>query len=374
MENKKILLIRSVDTGEFGGAEVYQTKLGEVLRNNGFEPVIVTTSEGLLFDAKKKGFRVVRAPRVQRQNWSGVKNFLFPLYILEQKKLTKWYKQLFVKERPAVINVQSKDEWIAATRAAKGLGIRVLWTDHADFRSWVLVNVKVKYKNAIGKWILKCAKDAYKIMVISEAEKKWFEQNVCKMDNMMVVRNGVVDEFEKYKRVKANPKKFCFVGRLVKEKGIEELLDAFSSVKESEKKAELVLCGGEKDEVKVPGAEALGRVDDVLPILAECGMFVLPSYNEGMSLALLEAMMMGKTIITTDIKGVKELIKDKENGILVPAKDAGALEKAMIYVLNNPEKSAKMGEKARKKYEEEYDFSEIFAKRMLPLYNIEKEK
>lgn len=375
MENRKVLLIRSVGANEFGGAEVYQTKLATLLKENGFEPVIVTTSEGLLFDAKKKGFRVVRAPRVQRQNWSGVRNFLFPLYVKEQAKMKKWYRKLFLNEKPAVINVQSKDEWIAATRAAKGLNIRVLWTDHADFRSWVMTNVKVKYKNWIGKWILKCARNAYKIVMISETEKKWFLKNVCELDNIVVIKNGVIDEYEKYKHVKANKKKFCFVGRVVKEKGIDELMEAFSAVREQCKGVELIVCGEGKYEGKVPeGVTMLGRVDNVLPELAKCATFILPSYKEGMSLALLEAMMMGKTIIASDIKGNREMISDKKEGLLVEAKSARALEEAIKDVVDNPDNAAWMGKNARARFEAEFNFSEIFAKSMLPLYNVEKEK
>ena len=383
---RKVLLIRNVAPDKFGGAEMYQLKLAEILKRNGFEPVVVTASDSLLFKAKEKGFRVVRAPWIKRQNWSGVRNFLFPLYVLEQMKLRKWYKKLFLVEKPAVINVQSKDEWIAATRAAEGLGVRILWTDHADFRSWVLVNAKVKYKNAIGKWILKCARDTYKIILISDAEKAWLDKNVGEMRNLEVIKNGVLDEYVGYKNEKAKEMSFCYVGRVVKEKGMRELVDAFEAVRKKYPEARLTICGGEggekgKEELKeicgdvvFDNIDMMGRVDNVPVVLAKNKTFVLPSYNEGMSLALVEAMMMGKMIITTDVGAAKEMIKSGEEGILVEPRDMVALASAMAEAIAKPKMTEEMGRKARKRFEKEFDFEEIFAKKMMSLYNVGKEK
>lgn len=385
MANKKVLLIRNVLPSEFGGAEIYQLKLAEMLKKNGFSPVIVTSSCGLFDAAKKEGYLAVKAPFFKRQNWSGIYNVLFPVYVVKQVFLKKWYKKLFWEQKPVAINVQSRDDLIAATRAARKNKIRVIWTDHADFRSWVLINTKTRFKNMIGKWILRCAKDVYKIVLISEAEKKWFEENVGKMDNVQVINNGVKDERAIYAGEKPVKKSFCFVGRIVEEKGVRELIFAFNKLKEKYPDMTLTICGGVKGgegeselrkmcgDVSFAGIELPGRVASTLPFLAKSEMFVLPSYQEGMSLALLEAMMMGKAIISTDVGGAKEMVEDKESGLLIKVRDEKSLEKAMEYMLMEPAEAKKMGKNARKVFEEKYDFEDIFAKKMLSLYNIEKE-
>ena len=148
----------------YGGGEIYQIKLGLMLLKNGFEPFIVTASKELLSDARKNKIKTIKSPYIYQQNWSGWKNFLFPIYCVKIIKLRWWYKKIFEKYEPTVINVQSRDDWIATARVAKRMGIKVLWTDHADFRSWVLTNVNVWYKNWIGKWILRCAKRVNKII------------------------------------------------------------------------------------------------------------------------------------------------------------------------------------------------------------------
>ncbi len=84
-------------------------------------------------------------------------------------------------------------------------------------------------------------------------------------------------------------------------------------------------------------------------------------------------MKMKKVIITTKNGEAKEMLGD-EGGILVKAKDSAVLEKAMRMVLEEPEEAEKMAEEARNRYKEYYDLEEIFAKKMLPLYNVEKEK
>ena len=88
------------------------------------------------------------------------------------------------------------------------MGIRVLWTDHMDFRSWVLTNVNVWYKNWIGKWVLKCAKKADKIVMISDFERKRFEKIVSsgEYDNVVTIKNGVDDKYDSYKNVKCKEK------------------------------------------------------------------------------------------------------------------------------------------------------------------------
>ena len=238
---KRVCLIRNVAPEDYGGGETYQLKLAEQLKKHGFLPYIITSSRRL----EQKGredFNVIAAPYIKRQNWSGKYNLLLPVYVAKILKLKKWYKKIFSELKPEVVNIESRDDFIAATLAANRLGIKVLWTDHMDFRSWVLKNVKTPYKNLIGKWILRCAKKVDKIIMISDCEKEYFDE-VYHGQNVVVIKNGAEDEFLKYKNIKAEPWSFVFVGRVVEYKGMRELLEAFKVVRGKYKKAELNIYG-----------------------------------------------------------------------------------------------------------------------------------
>ncbi|MBQ6461080.1 glycosyltransferase family 4 protein [Candidatus Saccharibacteria bacterium] len=382
MKNKRVFLIRNTLPANYGGGETYQIKLGLMLLENGFEPYIITVSEGLLDDAKKKGMKVIESPYIDRQNWSGWRNILFPVYFMKIMKLRRQYRKLFKKYRPAVVNIQSRDDWIAATPVAKKMGIRVLWTDHMDFRSWVLTNINIWYKNWIGRWLLHSARKADRIIMISDYEKKTFENLVGKdkSKNVEVIKNGAKDELKRYDNIRVMKNTFCYVGRIVDYKGIWELVEAFKIVVKKYSNAKLNIYGeGEVEKYKkmCDGCNGIvfhGRTEEPLKVLAENEAFVLPSYREGLSLSLLDAAMMGKKIIASDVDGNPEVVVDGETGLLVPAKDAEKLAEAMIWMLEHRKEANEMAEKARKRYEKDFDFEKIFEERMLPLYNNKKEK
>ncbi|MBO4812797.1 glycosyltransferase family 4 protein [Candidatus Saccharibacteria bacterium] len=376
-KERRVFLIRNVGPEQYGGGETYQIKLGLMFKKYGFRPIIVTSSKGLSREARDNQIDTVEAPYFQRQNWSGWRNALLPVYFLKQRGLRKWYKQLFQEYEPVAINVQSRDDWIAATGVAKRMEIKVIWTDHMDLRSWVLDNVNIWYKNLIGKWVLKCAHKADKIVMISDYERKSFEKKVLpqKFNNIITIKNGVEDQFAHYDDIKQKKNSICYVGRIVDYKGIAELIEAFSVVGEKCSDSILNIYGdgeGYDQYRKMASGDDkvhfYGRTNEPLKVIAENEVFVLPSYREGLSLSLLDAAMMGKRIIASNVDGNPEVVVDKETGLLVPARNASKLAEAMIWMLENRKEAGKMAKNARKRYEEKFDFDKIFEEKMLPLY------
>ncbi len=373
--SENVLLIRNVAPDKFGGGETYQIELGQMLLRHGLMPVVVTASRRLLKEAKNAGMKVAKAPYIERQDWSGWKNLLLPIYVFKQWKLKRWYRGIFLKYQPMVINVQSKDEWIAATIAAKKMGVPVVWTDHIDLRTWVLQNVKTFGKNFIGKWVLRCAKKADKIVMISDFERKHFERVAGKMRNVVTIKNGVEDRRDSYRDIEAKKNSFCYVGRIIGYKGIGELLEAFKIVQQRESSAVLNIYGDGPDMKKykkiaesIPNVKFNGYTSEPLRAMAENEIFVLPSYYEGLSISLLDAAMMGKIIIASDVDGNPEVVKDGETGFLVPAKNADRLAEAMLVALER-EKVKNLAKKARGYYKENFDFERVVAEKMLPMYN-----
>jgi glycosyltransferase involved in cell wall biosynthesis len=90
-------------------------------------------------------------------------------------------------------------------------------------------------------------------------------------------------------------------------------------------------------------------------------VYVLPSYREGLPLTVMEAMSMGRPVVTTDAPGCRETVVDGDNGFLVPVGDAAALARAMERFILEPEMIAKMGNRGREIAEEKYDVHKVNA-------------
>ena len=163
---------------------------------------------------------------------------------------------------------------------------------------------------------------------------------------------------------------FVFVGRIVRDKGINELVAAFDKLHKEHPEVRLVLVGdreGNLDPVapetidrinRGDGIEAVGKQSDVRPFYAQADVLVFPSYREGFPNVVIEAGAMGLPSIVTDINGSREIIIDGKNGIIVPSKDEEALYQAMKHFLEHPEEVAEMAAKARpliaSRYEQSY--------------------
>ncbi|MDR2917476.1 MAG: glycosyltransferase [Tannerella sp.] len=105
--------------------------------------------------------------------------------------------------------------------------------------------------------------------------------------------------------------------------------------------------------------EYAGEQRDVKPYISKCSTYILPSYHEGTPRSVLQAMAMGRSIITTDAPGCRETVIDGENGFLVPVKDIDAIVDKMEHLINNPHINKQMGEKSRIIAEEKYDVRKI---------------
>ena len=104
-----------------------------------------------------------------------------------------------------------------------------------------------------------------------------------------------------------------------------------------------------------------GEQEDVKPYIARCSTFVLPSYHEGTPKTVLEAMAMGRAIITSDAPGCRETVVDGENGFLVETKNIEALVDRMEHLILHPELNKMMGEFGLKMVQEKFDVKKVNA-------------
>lgn len=375
--DKPILLIRNIHLNAYGGAETYQISLAKELKKLGHTPIIVSSSKPLRESATKQGIKAIRGCYLPHQNWSGYRNLFLPLYALWQAVMFIWYSITILRFRPQVLHIQNRDDMIAGTLAGRLTHTRVIWTDHSDLRLIVWENIDKKYKNPIGKFILKLAKYPYKITTISDYEYYYINKLIApkKLDNFIVIKNGVEDSYVKYKNVQPTPQSICHIGRIIDYKGIKELIDAFNLISSKFPNATLNIYGDGPDlpifKAYANGNHKIkfhGHTSRPLEAYAKNEIFVLASYHEGLSLALLDSAMMKKAIIATNIDGNPEVVKDKKTGLLIPPKNEKALAKAFEILLSSPAKAEKYSAAARALYEKEFNFSRIVKNQMEKIY------
>jgi glycosyltransferase involved in cell wall biosynthesis len=168
---------------------------------------------------------------------------------------------------------------------------------------------------------------------------------------------------------------FCFVGRLVGDKGVNELIKAFTAICAEDNSVRLILVGPferELDRLTLeteflidnhPHIINMGWQDDVRPYLAISDIFVFPSYREGFPNVVMQAGAMDLPSIGTDINGSNEIIIDGVNGMIIPPHNFDALKEAMFELINDKKKRIRMASVARKmiieRYEQSYVWNEL---------------
>ncbi|HKZ57693.1 MAG TPA: glycosyltransferase [Thermodesulfovibrionales bacterium] len=207
-----------------------------------------------------------------------------------------------------------------------------------------------------------------KIVAVSEDVKediiRYDSINPSKID---VIPNGIdVERFNPEKNTTDIRKEFSledddivigFIGRIVPAKGLKYLLNALPYLKKEFKSIKLLIVGEGSlvEELKERAKKNnifdnilfTGRRRDIPEILASINIFVMPSIAEGLPNALLEAMAMGKPIVTTEVGGIPEIVKNGFNGLLVPPRDTLSLSKAIKELISNDRLAAKLGQAAR---------------------------
>lgn len=152
---------------------------------------------------------------------------------------------------------------------------------------------------------------------------------------------------------------FIFIGRLVREKGINELVEAFRRLNAQYTDTRLLLVGGYEQEIDPlkpetiseidsnPAIEAVGRQTDVRPWLLASDALVFPSYREGFPNVVIEAGAMNLPSIVTDINGSRDIITDGENGIIIPPRQTDSLQRAMEIFITDKSMVNQLSAKAR---------------------------
>ncbi|MCA1021062.1 glycosyltransferase family 4 protein [Halobacillus litoralis] len=215
---------------------------------------------------------------------------------------------------------------------------------------------------------------ADRVITVSEALKVESESLIYPKKNIEVIYNGVdVEKFKitnndlDYNIDKPFDKKvLLFVGRVIKEKGIWELLKSFTTICKQDSNSKLIIVG-EGRELKnairfcyekniEDNVSFLGNVpnEEIQYLYKRCDIFILPSYNEGLPNVVVEAMAASKPVIATNVGGIPEVVNEK-TGVLVSPRDIKNLTSEILYLLDNPSLRANYGRNGRSLVEEKFN-------------------
>ncbi|MEO1263436.1 MAG: glycosyltransferase family 4 protein [Bacteroidota bacterium] len=228
--------------------------------------------------------------------------------------------------------------------------------------------------NRLIPWLYKIAfKNIKKLVLYNPDDRDVFVQQKIISPTKCTIISGSGVNTHYFMPEKADKKDdvftFLFIGRLLKDKGLEEYVDATKKIREEHMNIESWVVGDfydanpaavNKDKllewIEQKDILYLGKVMDVRQVIKKVDVLVLPSYREGVPRVILEAMSMGKPIITTDTAGCKETVVHGKNGFVVPVKNSEALALAMGTIAQLQKKELEiMGRNSRRIAVEKFD-------------------
>lgn len=230
-------------------------------------------------------------------------------------------------------------------------------------------------KKMVVTWYRFVCKSVKVVFFENIGNKEVFVSNKIVAEEKCVCLNGAGVNLEQfYFKEYPNDEEilhFLFIGRIMKEKGIEELFYAIERLTNEGNKIVLDILGEYEDNYKMQIEEYVSRgivnyygyQKDVKPFIEKCHCFVLPSYHEGMANVLLESAAMGRPIITSNIHGCKEAVKD--NGFLCEVKNGESLyQEIKKFIDLEYEKKKELGKNSRRHMKEVFDKRKVVDKTM----------
>jgi teichuronic acid biosynthesis glycosyltransferase TuaC len=236
------------------------------------------------------------------------------------------------------------------------------------------INIHAYNDPMMMKITKKVLENTEKIIAVSKAMKKAAENIAIPKEKIEVVYNGTdINQFccnhEKDENTKFEDEKnykLLFVGRIIREKGIWELLEAFLNVLVHYPNTELYIIGEGNEQKAIKQYCLDNNINDKVKFLGvlphtelvksyqNCDLFILPSYSEGLPNVIVEAMSCGKPVIATNIGGIPEIV-NSETGSLIPVKDTNSLSLEIINLFKNKELLRTKGRNARKMIEQRFN-------------------
>ena len=293
---------------------------------------------------------------------------------MEDLKYQKSLCELFKKEKPDVVLGYTSKPVIYGSIAAKKakvphIAAMVTGAGYAFTSNTLKARIIKTIMSMLYKRAYKCADVA--IFQNEDDKNQFTESKLVKSEKCHIV-NGSGVNMDKFAPADyPEQTTFFMLSRVMNSKGIREYLEACSIIKEKYPQVRCMLLGACENIQDSMTAEDLkpyidkgiiehfGETDNVAEYYKQCSVYVLPSYREGTPRTVLEAMSMGRAIITTDAPGCRGTVIDGRNGFLVPIKDGKVLAQKMEEFIKNPELIPKMGQASIEYCKEKFDVNKV---------------
>lgn len=241
--------------------------------------------------------------------------------------------------------------------------------------------------NSLVKFLYRAALKESKGVIFQNRDNMqvFIDEGIVSKDKCFLVNGSGVDlSHYNLMPLPLNPH-FLLIARLLGDKGIREYVQAAKIVKQKYPEAVFEVVGPEDpspdgiklDEIKRWHESGVikysGATSDVRPFIENCSTYVLPSYHEGMPRTVLEAMAMGRPILTTDVPGCRETVVNGNNGWLVEKANVDQLAERMIWFIENQQQWAEMGRKSNQMAKDKFDVHKVNAE-ILKIMGLSDEK
>lgn len=227
--------------------------------------------------------------------------------------------------------------------------VKILGVVHSDLNS----NKRIKFK------LLRlvesiCFNFIDKVISVNESNREYLHKYLDP-ERVAVIRNGISEKFfTEYKKSNRDAVQLIQIGRVEKEKGINDTIKIINILNTELGINDVCLnvVGEASDEeivsklMKYKNIKYHGYVDEIDLLLDEMDVFVMPSYAEGLPLSMIEAMAKSTAVVAYDVGGISELVQDKKNGYLVEKGNVMHFAKCLSELITNPEKRTQFSQKS----------------------------
>ncbi|GAB3505387.1 glycosyltransferase family 4 protein [Emticicia fontis] len=333
----------------------------EAVKNN-WEVYLLAGDTGVGHEVQKHGIQYIpwEVSRAGKNPLNELKSLLF---------LYKMYK----KVNPDIIHQVAMKPVLYGTLIARILGTKKTinalsglgysFTDNRKTGKFLLVFLRFVLSYTKNKLILQNQDDSL----------LFIENKIIQKDKIVIIKGSGVDSkvFQKVEEPKNDPLIIMLPSRMLIDKGVREFVNVAQNLKDRQN-LKFVLVGGIDKEnpawiaeeeilewVKEGFVDWWGHQKDMRAILAKANIVVLPSYREGLPKVLIEASMLERAIITTDVPGCREIIKHEVNGLLVPSQNVIELENAILRLAIDSELRLQLAQNAHEIAIQEYSIDKV---------------
>ncbi|WP_445457176.1 glycosyltransferase family 4 protein [Flavobacterium sp. HNIBRBA15423] len=325
-----------------------------------FEVTLISSPEESLFETAEQ-YKVNRHGILMKREIALFNDFVSLIKLISY----------FFKNRPDIVH--------GNTPKGSFLSMIASWFCKVPTRIYYVHGLRYQGANGFKKKLLiymeriSC-KLATDIFAVSNGVKEVMYEDGVTTKKINVIWNGSINgidsdffnleivnciNLQKQYQIKENDFVFGFIGRIVADKGINELVLAFKKVNQLYPNTKLVLVGNYEDELDPLLPKVKKEIDknksiiiagfqkDIRPFYKLMNLFVFPSYREGFGISLMEAAAMSVPAISSNIIGCKEIIDNEVNGYLIPSKDEKALFEKMKFCIENQNKIKQMASVTR---------------------------